>query len=171
MSAIAYFITIHTYGTRLRGDDRGWVDYRDNRFGTPLAAPDPALAATHAARMKDPPVTFDRTARTMVNQALIDVCEHLHLRLHTKNVRTEHAHIVLASRPEGTGHTRSPIDPFLLRGKLKSRSTRLLADAGCYERGSHIWAEHGSVRHLFTPEDIEIAVRYVRDGQGSDLDS
>ena len=71
MSAIAYFITIHTYGTRLRGDERGWIDHRDNRYGTPIAAPDPALAATHAARMKDPPVTFDGSARAIVNQAFV----------------------------------------------------------------------------------------------------
>ncbi len=170
MSAIAYFITIHTYGTRLRGDDRGWVDYRNNRYGNPLAAPDPALVATHAARMKDPPVTFDRAARVLVNQAIFDVCTHLALRLHTMSVRTEHAHIVLAARPEGFGTSRAPIDPNFLRGKLKSRSTRLLADAGLYERGALIWADRGSVRHLFTPEDIEIAARYVRDGQGPDLD-
>lgn len=170
MSAIAYFITIHTYGTRHRGDERGWVDIHDNRHGTPLAPPDHALAATHASRMKDAPVTFLRPARAIVNQAIIDVCEHLHLRLHEKNVRTEHAHIVVSARPEGFGFSRAPIDPEFLRGKFKSRSTRLLADAGIHERGAHIWAEGGSIRHLFTPEDIEIAVRYVRDGQGKNLD-
>ena len=170
MSARAYFITISTYGTRLRGDDRGWVDFRNNRHGTPLASPDPALAATHASRMKDSPVTFDRAARAIVNQAIVEVCKHFQLCLYTKNVRTEHAHIVVAARPEGSGASRAPMDPEFLKGKFKSRATRLLADAGLSERGAHVWADGGSVRHLFTSEDIELAVRYVRDGQGRTLE-
>ncbi len=165
--AIAYFITIRTYGTWLRGDERGWIDLHHSRYGSPYGEPDALLEATHQARMKHPPVTLNRKSRQIVHEALIDVCNHINHRLHEKSVRTQHCHIVLAAHPNGS---RAAPAPEKLVGILKSRATRLLADASLYPRGARIWADQGSTRHLFTPEDIEIAARYVRDGQGEDLD-
>lgn len=34
-SVPSYFITFHTYGTRLHGDEKGSVDHEHNNVGTP----------------------------------------------------------------------------------------------------------------------------------------
>jgi hypothetical protein len=39
---LAYFITFHTYGTWIHGDDRGSVDRHHNLYGTPMLPPDPS---------------------------------------------------------------------------------------------------------------------------------
>lgn len=41
---LAYFISFRTYGSWLRGDERGWQDRRNNKYGTPFGQPDEGLA-------------------------------------------------------------------------------------------------------------------------------
>ncbi len=70
---IAYFLTVHAYGTRLPGDENGWVHPRQNRYATPLPAPNCALRRSAAARMRHEPFILDEAARGVVLRTIRDV--------------------------------------------------------------------------------------------------
>jgi hypothetical protein len=52
---------------------------------------------------------------------------------------------------------------------LKSWSTPRMMEAGVLGRGMMAWSGHGSTRYLWKPEAVEVACRYVTEGQGAEL--
>lgn len=67
---LAYLITFRSYGTWLRGDERGSMDRQHNRYGTPRIAPNPTLEKTDATRLRHSPVTLDPRQRQVVEKAV-----------------------------------------------------------------------------------------------------
>jgi len=156
---IAYFLTWVGYGTWLPGDARGWVEYR---HGWQL--PDPVLELEATARMTEDACRLDRAQRDAVESQIAETCRHCGWQLHAVNCRSNHVHVVVSA-----GETR----PRKIRADLKAWATRCLkeqarplAEASGYDAGrENWWAERGSIRFLYTEDDIEAAVRYVMEGQ------
>lgn len=100
--ALAYFITFSTYGTWLPGTakGRGSVDRRHNVYGTPFLAPDEGRQDRAARRMTGPPYILGETARTIVRDAIVELCKEANWTLLALHVRTNHVHVVLSAERE-----------------------------------------------------------------------
>lgn len=154
-----YFISFHSYGTRLHGDADGSVDRHHNTPGTPYLPAHDGQQRTEAGRMKFPPFILDNRRRTVVEDTLKQVCLHRGWRLAAVNVRTTHVHVVLAA----------PRPPEDVMDDLKAWCTRRLREQGLAEQDQKVWARHGSTRWLNSDNSFEKACRYVHDCQGEVL--
>jgi REP element-mobilizing transposase RayT len=147
---LAYFLTWTTYGTWLPGDARGWVDGKRHEMHF-TAAPEREERAR--ALLVEPPVTLTSAQRLVVEQVIRDHCRIRGWILHVVNVRTNHVHVVVSI-------DRSPKRAM---NELKAWCTRHL------KRGEpgrqHWWSEGGSKPPLWTEDDLETVVAYVRDWQ------
>jgi len=155
----AYFITISTYGTWLPGDSRGSVDRKSSFFGTDSRPARPALEQASRDAMKSTPVTFNQDARRVVLGSFIEVAEFRGWRLWAAHVRTEHVHIVIEAAAD---------EDKVLRD-LKARATRLLREAELVSPDQPVWVHHGSTRKLWKAEDVEAAVIYTLEEQGTPM--
>lgn len=146
---LAYFITWTTYGTWLPGDQRGSV-INNSTPGTQFDAHTPGLVEASKARMVSPAFVMDAKRRAIVDSAIREHASFRGWRVLALHVRTNHVHVVIGARAK----------PEDVMGKLKSRGSRVLREAG--ERvGSGVWTVHGSTRYLDTPASVERAIAYV----------
>jgi len=153
---LAYFLTWHTYGTWIHGDDRGSVDDRHNQPNTPMLDPNPERRRRAVGLMKSEPLILDNAAREIVAATFVDHCRIRNWRLLAKAVRTNHAHVVI----ENAGVT-----PERMMTELKGYSTRRLRRAGIVGKDQEAWVYHGSTRYLWTPQKVESTIAYVELGQ------
>lgn len=159
-SPLAYLITFRTYGTWLHGDERGATDRYHNTFGGPHIPPNSALRDQHLKKLKSEPFLMNTKQRTLVIAALKEVCIYRAWTLYVLNVRTNHAHIVVANN--------GALPESILRD-FKAYSTRALKSAGEWKHSHSPWADSGSKRYLWTEASIVNASDYVQNGQGDDL--
>jgi REP element-mobilizing transposase RayT len=91
-----------------------------------------------------------------VKDAINEVCDYRAYDLKAINVRTNHAHAVVAaqSKPEPI------VDAF------KSYSTRKLRETGLLAANVRPWARGRSRRYLWKPQHVSRAIDYVLYGQG-----
>jgi REP element-mobilizing transposase RayT len=156
---LAYFITYHTHGTWLHGDERGSVDDEHNRPGTAVLPADARRHQAAALRKKHPAVELDEACRAIVERTIRAVVDHRGWTLHAVNVRTNHVHLVVGAN----------VSPEKVMNDLKSWSTRRMVEAGLFERGRKAWTRHGSTKYLWNEAALDDACRYVVEGQGIDL--
>ncbi len=156
---LAYFLTWHTYGTWLQGEDQGSVDREHAAYGEGFAPASPAGRAVARDRMVQSPVTLDETARTAVQDAVIEVCCHRDWRLLVLHVRSTHVHCVV--------HADIPVDKIM--ADFKAYATRRLRREGCFGKADKVWAVHGSTRYLWQEDQAHAAVAYTVDRQGTAL--
>ncbi len=100
---LAYLITSRCYGTWLHGDDRLTVDRHGlNIYGTPRRAANAKLKGLMRQNMKEEPILLNENQRAVVKEAINEVCDYRRYDLKAINVRTNHAHAVVAaqSKPE-----------------------------------------------------------------------
>ena len=88
--------------------------------------------------MDAPPVLLEREQRKVVEAAIREVCEIRNYGLHAVNVRTNHAHAVIA------GQCR----PERLADALKAYATRRLREQRLIEDGVRVWARGHNRRYL-----------------------
>ena len=157
---IAYFITIRTYGTWLHGDSKTSVDRHNNKYGTARIPPSPAWQKHNRQEMTGEPVYLNAKQRAVVRLAINEVCAKRNWADYVINVRTNHAHIVVAS------HGR-PSSIFL--NAFKSNATRAMREAGLWPYPYSPWADKGSQRKLWNDADIARSKHYVDNEQGEDL--
>jgi REP element-mobilizing transposase RayT len=153
---LAYLITFRCYGTWLHGDARG--SYRRNSrlmSGVSHIPPRRGLRRAERQQLKHAPIRLIKEQRTIVEQAVRDVCKHRRYRMRAINVRTNHAHSVVSAL--------SSPEPIL--EAFKSYSTRALRAAGLLSAEVKPWARHGSTIYLWKERDVEKAVEYVLLGQ------
>ncbi|MFO0606735.1 MAG: hypothetical protein U0324_26415 [Polyangiales bacterium] len=144
-----YHLTLRTYGTWLPGDDRGWRRHGDTG---PARAPSPALRAWCARQMVAPPLYLNARQRRVVEAAVRETCAHRGYALDAVTVRPAHVHVVL----------RAARTPEFVMGDLKRWATRALRKDGLPPE-QPVWAEHGSTRHLLSPQRRGRAERYAHD--------
>jgi REP element-mobilizing transposase RayT len=147
---VGYLLTWTTYGSWLTGDERGWVEgaTRELQF-----EPDPRREAQSRLRMVESAVVLSEPQREVVEQTVRDHCRIRGWELHTVNARTNHVHVVVSL----------PDRPEKALNEFKAWATRRLK-ANAPER-KHWWSEGGSKRYLWTDDDLEHAIIYVRDWQ------
>ena len=152
-----HFLTWRTYGTWLPGDNRGWIDERRNGYGEPTHAPDPYQENRAAAQMSGRPITLSDELRLRVDRVIREACGWRSWSVIALNVRSNHVHLVLAGEMGNT-------DPLTA---LKARVTKVLWDEAAIPRSTRIWARGGSHRLLRRPAEVEAAMDYVMNRQGS----
>jgi REP element-mobilizing transposase RayT len=145
---LAYLITFRTYGTWLRGDERGSMDREHNSYGTPRIAPNPTLEKADAVRLQHSPLALDTRQRQVVEQAIREVCHHRSYLLRAVNVRTNHAHTVVTAACE----------PEPMMDAFKAYATRALRRAGLLAVNVKAWVRHGSTRYLWKERHVAKAV-------------
>ncbi len=157
---LAYLITFRTYGTWLHGDERSSIDiHGQNVYGAPKVAPNKNLSALMTENQATDPFVLDGKQRGVVETAIRNVCEFRGYILMDINVRTNHAHSVVASQNK----------PETTLNAFKSNATRELCFAGLVLPTQRIWSRGGSTRYLWKPNHVEGAINYVLYGQGDDL--
>jgi REP element-mobilizing transposase RayT len=156
---IAYLITFRTYGTWMHGDERGSID-RDHRgYGTPALPPSPRREEIERSLLQQSAVLLNGVQRPVVERAIRETCQVRNWNLWTLNVRTNHVHCVISAHYNGKRVTSA----------LKANATRMMREAGCWQRELSPWARGGSVRYVWTEEDLVKAFQYVKYGQGKPL--
>jgi len=156
---LAYLITFRTYGTWLAGDERGSIDRFHNKYRSPRAESNIIREQRQTEKLKSEPFVMDVRARRAVRQAIEEVCQYREWALYARNVRTNHAHVVIAAVASS--------DRVL--GDLKAYATRRLREKGCWDHTHSPWVDKGSKRNLWNSDHISAAVNYVITGQGEDL--
>ena len=151
----AYFLTFTTYGARLHGDERGsWTRATGSNLSLPVESNEARLTFEQT-EMAHEPIVFDDHARSVVDQAVHDVCLHREWQLLGLNVRTNHVHVLVS----GSGKPEAMLQGF------KSWSTKRLREDGLFPPGVRIWTRHGSTRYVWSEADAEDVWLYVVHGQ------
>jgi REP element-mobilizing transposase RayT len=153
---LAYLITWTTYGTWLHGDERGSFDSSGKYI-----PPDPDRREAEAASLSEEPVTLTLEQRNVADALLVEACTRLGWRLHARNVRTNHVHIVVSAPAEGKR----------VRSRLKGLAAlRLSEHAGLSpapdKNGARKWwTEKGNIEEIWDERHLEAAIRYVNEQQ------
>ena len=148
---LAYFITFTTYGSWLHGDPRGSYT-KEPRF----VLPNENWVQLETRSLKYPPLLFTMEQRSVVDQAIRELCVKRHWKLHTVNVRTNHVHLVV---------TAVQTSPERVMRDLKSAATLTLRKKRMISEERKPWTEHGSTIYLFEQEEFDGACYYVRNCQ------
>jgi len=153
---LAFFITWTTYGTWLPGDRRGWA--KKKVWG--IQKPDPELEQACRERMTEDAVILTWEQRQIVDAVIVEHCRIREWTLHARNVRTNHAHVVVTA----------PCDGETVREQLKAWASRRLSDhaglSGGGKNGRRRWfTEGGDIQGIEDEEHLAMAVRYVLEGQ------
>lgn len=156
---VAYFITYHTYGTWLHGNENGSVDRYHNLPDTPMLAPNLAHETYARRLMKQPPYILDEPRRDVVLRTIQEVCHYRNWLLFAAHVRTNHAHVIV----------QSPAIPEKVMNDFKAYSSRRLTEAGFENKERKRWTRHGSTIYLWDVETVEAKIRYVVEEQGEPM--
>jgi REP element-mobilizing transposase RayT len=153
---LAYFITWTTYGTWLTGDERGWC----KRGSRVIEPPDAALREAECLALTEEPVFLSQAQRNLVDAVIVKHCEIRQWILHTRNVRTNHIHIVVSAALDGKE----------VRAQLKAWSSRRLSEqAGlkskCDNGACRWFSERGDIEWVEDEEHLENVTRYVSELQ------
>ncbi|MFN0195832.1 MAG: transposase [Planctomycetaceae bacterium] len=156
---MSYFITFSTYGTWLPGSAKGSVDSEHNQYGTQWlpAAAEQEQQAREA--MTQSAYTMNPDEREIVCRALVNLAEERGWLLLAAHVRSNHVHLVVQADRE----------PGRVMSDFKARYSRELTRAGYDDAQRRRWTRHGSTRHLFREGEVEAAIRYTLDEQGSHM--
>ena len=98
--------------------------------------------------------------RSCVERGARETCEIRKWHLHAINVRTNHAHLVVAIGDK---------KPELALNAFKANATRVMRTVGCWKSQSSPWSDKGSTRYLWNEKSVALAIEYVLFGQGDDL--
>ncbi len=148
--AIAFFITVSTYGSWLPGDGRGWIEYRRG-----WQLPDPVKELEARARMAEDACVLSPYERRIVERQLEQTCFHRSWTLHARNCRSNHFHAVIAA---------VDIAPDKIRRDIKAWCSRRLKERSFRERDNW-WSERGSIRHVYDEDGLDAVIQYVNDAQ------
>lgn len=156
---LAFLLTWTTYGAWLHGDPRGSIERGGTKSLPKLIEPNEALYALRRSQMKHPPLLLDAPRRNAVQAAIEEHCKFKQWKLFGLAVRTNHVHVVVGATQQ----------PSRILNALKAWATRRLRTDGVVDGEQSVWTEGGSKRWLWTPDDVESAVRYVDLNQGKSL--
>ncbi len=158
---LAYFLTAHTYGSRLHGDAVGSVDDEHATPGTPFLRRHDARARYERGLMTQPATTFASAERRCVQEKIVAVCAYRGWALAALHVRTTHLHAVALA--DGAM-------PERVLNDVKSYATRALREAGQIGPDRKVWSRHGSTKYVRDEDGLRRVIGYVVNGQGEPLD-
>jgi hypothetical protein len=134
-------LTMTTYGTWLRGDERGWVDEGN------VWPPDPKLEAADRRRMKHPLYLFPGERLLDVGQMICtSLVDRMKLVVLAATVQTWHAHVVIVATQHFIGEV-----------------AKCAKDAARYglRIDQPIWTDRYDKRYCFDFASLKNRVRYV----------
>src|SRR3954447_10496252 len=97
----AYHITWGTYGARLTGGDKPYVDRWHNEYGTPLPQPDESREDAARERMTEEPVVLTLEQRKWIERAIIELAGRYNWTIHAIAAQSDHVHVVITAMREG----------------------------------------------------------------------
>ena len=152
---MVFLLTLTCYGSDLPGDGRGSFDHA--RQGNPHALmPGPRFESYSRWRMRQPPFLLsDERSRTLVQDAVVEVCKFRSWFLYALQVRANHIH--------GVVETESSAARVL--NDWKSYATWALRAGGVVRADRIVWTHGGSAQRVPSREALGSAVRYVLEGQ------
>ncbi len=152
---IAYLLTFRTFGTWLHGDQRGSYS-RPQRHRSKYISSNVPLREKMEKEIKQEVVILNHHERTLVHEAIVEVCQFRAYDLRALNVRSNHAHAVVSKS----------IKPEKIVNDFKGYATRRLRSEGYYLPDSKVWSRGASTRYLWKPRHVEAAIDYVLYSQG-----
>jgi REP element-mobilizing transposase RayT len=153
-----YLITFRAYGTWLHGR-QGSVDRFHNLYGTSTLPSNEQRRHYNTGLLAQPPVKLTSRVRKIVESAIRETCDIRKWSLWAFNVRTNHVHTVASGNAK----------PDCIRSAFKANATRMLREAGYWGVERSPWARKGSMRYLWTEQDLINAIAYVSYDQGEPL--
>lgn len=93
-----------------------------------------------------------------MRDAIVDSCAIRTWPLHAVAAERAHVHVVVSA----------PLAPERITQYLKSWATRYLRAQGHLVDHAHPWADHGSMRYLYSLAAVDERIRYVLDDHHSD---
>ena len=154
-----YLITVACYGSHMHGEDPQAVDRLHNQPGSRHVEIEEKRAKMERHLMDQVPYMMDGRRRTLVKEAMQEVCAFRGWQLAACHVRTNHVHVV--------GDAEAALEKVM--SDLKAYASRRLNEAGLDARERKRWARHGSTRWLWTKEEVDAAIVYVVGGQGGPM--
>ena len=155
---LAYQITFSCYGARLHGHALGSVDRSHNIHGSPYLSPCRRRVEAISSRLLENRRLLQADERTRVLEAMREVCLFRGWIALAIQVRSNHVHAVVHGRAA----------PEKMMNDFKSYATRTLNRRSRSKRRRN-WAEHGSTKYLWEPDDVEASVQYVLYMQGKPM--
>jgi len=156
---LAYFITFHTYGSWLHGDEKRSVDKGHNVYEMEYVRANENRRIYEQGQQNSSAKKFQRAARIIIDKTINEVAKYRGWTLHALNVRTNHIHVVVSANTT----------PEKVMNDFKVYCTRRLRETGEISKEEKIWSRHGSTRYLWDEKSVEEACRYVVEEQGVDL--
>jgi len=153
---LAYLITFRCRGTWLHGDERGAIDRHHNVYGSPRIEQNQVWKTYNEQLLKGDPAYLFAARRRSVKQAIRETCHRRGWYLHAVNIRTNHAHSVVAAAAK---------KPSFVLHALKANATRQMREDGNWAFEYSPWVD----KVLWNELHIARAVEYVLYGQGDDL--
>jgi REP element-mobilizing transposase RayT len=117
--------------------------------------PKPLLEDWAQKQMKGEAILLTPSNRDTVEHACTNHCEFRNWDLLAVNARTNHVHAVVAAN----------VEPTKIRDQLKANCTRELREATPPLNVPRTWTRGGDCEILFTKDDVESAVIYVKEAQ------
>lgn len=156
-----YLLTWTTYGSWLRGDERGFVgpvlehgEYVvHNRIGAPYSSAIPELVSRSRRLMEHGEVVLNDKPACVVVAACVEVCSAHGVEMLIGAVMRTHIHLVVRS---------SNAEGARLLQLFKGVASRRLGSACRDQVPRTWWTRHGSRRLLTNDASVAGAVRYVR---------
>ena len=91
---MGFHMTCGTYGARLTGSRKPFVDRWNNEYGKPLPRCDPKRQDAARERMKEDPVSFTLEQREAGEPAIREVAERYGWTIHSIACQADHTHVV-----------------------------------------------------------------------------
>jgi len=157
--SVTYLMTFSTYGSHLHGDERGSVDRDHNQPKARLLPTNVLRRDSERRSLKWPMYLLDDTRRSIVLDAIHEVCAYREWGVFAIHVRTNHVHVVAELSCDPRGAIRD----------FKAYASRALNRTGLDERGRRRWTEGGSARRLVDCEQRRRAIQYVVEHQGEQM--
>ena len=142
---LGYLISFRCYGTWLHGDERGSVNRKQNRYGTPRLPPNPKA---ETKLLKHRPVKLNAQRRRVVENAIREVCQHRKYSLWAFNIRTNHVHTVVSAA----------VKPEPILQAFQAYATRALRRERLLPLDVKPWSRHGSTPYLWKERHVERAI-------------
>ena len=147
---LAYHITLHTYGSWLPGDPRGWHHRGDGA----RAVERPGSSALHGISrelQRDPTVMLTAVMMVVVVESIVGLARVRNWRLSAAAAVPSHLHAVIGA----------PLLGLTVIAEIREASARLLDERGLHDPARRLWSEGGHFSVVQTVAQLMRATEYV----------
>jgi len=147
---LAYHIILHTYGSWLPGDPRGWHRRGDGTTNVPRPGVE-ALRAASRELQRDPSIALTEPMIALILDSIESTSRSRGWTLHSAAAVSSHFRAVVGAPTLGV----------TILQELRDDSARLLSACGLRDPSARFWSEGGYFRTVHTSTQLQRAVEYV----------